>query len=129
MINFNYLQFVLDRLPLTRSEKILVSENRNYSIRSIGVVPREYFSSISDFTSDNSIASLEASFCDDNSEKRQSLDGMDSLSTSVTSITKSKRKQTVKEAVIAEEEHDKEKSIGKPASLSSSFMGKFQYNL
>ncbi|XP_043479640.1 serine/threonine-protein kinase 11-interacting protein isoform X2 [Leptopilina heterotoma] len=115
-------KFVLDRLPLTRSEKILVSENRNYSIRSIGAVPREYFSSVSDFASDNSFASLEASFCDDSSEKRQSFDGMDSLSTSVTSIMKSKRKQTVKEAIIAEEEHDKEKSSGKPASLSSSFM-------
>ncbi|XP_051160698.1 serine/threonine-protein kinase 11-interacting protein isoform X2 [Leptopilina boulardi] len=115
-------KFVLDRLPLTRSEKILVSENRNYSIRSIGAVPREYFSSVSDFASENSSTSLEASFCDDNSEKRQFLDGMDSLSTSVTSITKSKRKKTVKEAIIAEEDHDKEKSPGKPASLSSSFM-------
>ena len=121
----NYLeQFVLDRVPLRRAEKILVSANRSYPSRSIGSVPRDYFSSLSDFTSEHSSTSLDASLCDDVDNKRQSLDLMDSLNTSIISMTKSRKKQTVKEAIIAEDEQVRESSPRKSVSLSSSFLGR-----
>ena len=101
---------------------MLVAENRVFPIRPIGSVPRDYFSSISDFTSEYSSNSLDTSSYDESSNKKHHLDMMDSLDTSVISMTKNRKKHTVKEAIIDDDDEDNKKSR-KSVSLSSSFLG------
>lgn len=114
-------KFVLDHWPLSKSEKMLVGDNRVFPIRNIkSSGSRENFVSLSNSaTSDNTLSSLDSSISQDFLIKNR---GSDISARVEKSFIKNKKKTNVKEAVIAEEDHEKKDSINKSDVLSSSHL-------
>lgn len=103
-----FLQFVLDHLPLSNSEKILVAENRVFAI------------------STNQSSSLSSSisvydtreFDEDRIDRRTIRENLEK------SITRSKRRANVKEAVIDEIDQERGEFKKLPDVVASSHLGK-----
>nr|XP_050864936.1 serine/threonine-protein kinase 11-interacting protein isoform X1 [Vespula vulgaris]XP_050864937.1 serine/threonine-protein kinase 11-interacting protein isoform X1 [Vespula vulgaris]XP_050864938.1 serine/threonine-protein kinase 11-interacting protein isoform X1 [Vespula vulgaris] len=114
-------KFVLDHWPLSKSEKMLVGDNRVFPIRNIkSSGSRENFVSLSNSaTSDNTLSSLDSSISKDFLIKNR---GSDISARVEKSFIKNKKKTNVKEAVIAEEDHEKKDSINKSDVSSSSHL-------
>lgn len=102
---------------------MLVGDNRVFPIRNMqSSGPRENFVSLSNSaTSDNTLSTLDSLISKDFLIKNRGSD----ISTRVEkSFLKNKKKTNVKEAVITEEDHEREDSINKSDILSSSHLGK-----
>ncbi|KAK2581126.1 hypothetical protein KPH14_007940 [Odynerus spinipes] len=114
-------KFVLDHWPLSKSERMLVGENRVFHIRTMqSSISRENLVSLSDSTnSENTFSSLESSISKDLLVKSQCQEISGSLEKS---FIKNKKKTYVKEAVIAEEEQDKKDLTNESDLLSSSHL-------
>ncbi|XP_046828648.1 uncharacterized protein LOC124428534 isoform X1 [Vespa crabro] len=114
-------KFVLDHWPLSKSERMLVGDNRVFPIRNMqSSVSRENFASFSNSaTSDNTFSSFDSSISKNYPIKNQ---GSDISARAEKSFIKSKKKTNIKEAIIAEEDYEKKDSINKSDILSSSHL-------
>ncbi|XP_011346025.1 serine/threonine-protein kinase 11-interacting protein isoform X2 [Ooceraea biroi] len=101
-------KFVLDHLPLSRSEKMLIAENQVFTIR----------------TDRSASLTSSISTCVDMYDSRESeVDQQTALSNSLEkSITKSKKKSNVREAIIAEIDQEKEELKILPDVVASSHL-------
>ncbi|KAI4491331.1 hypothetical protein M0802_010264 [Mischocyttarus mexicanus] len=111
-------KFVLDHWPLSKSERMLLEDNRVFPIRNMqSSASKENFVSLSDSTtSNNTFSSVDSVVV--------SKDLMIKTPTSSISARgeKSRRRTNVKEAVIAEDDQEKKDSTNKSEVLSSSHL-------
>ncbi|XP_053986719.1 serine/threonine-protein kinase 11-interacting protein isoform X1 [Hylaeus volcanicus] len=99
-------KFVLDRLRLSKSEKQTITGNRRFMIRSEQPMSNEFSASVSNSLNSSSLSvSMNASTLNESVMERST----ESMNTLERSITKAKKKLNVKEAVIAEDEHEHKK--------------------
>lgn len=100
------MQFVLDNLLLSKSEKTLVAENRVSAIHA------------------NQPASLTSTICSSTHEPNESGSDRRSLSENLErSFTRSKKKPSLKEAVITEVDQESEEFKQLPDVIASSHLG------
>ncbi|XP_014213511.1 serine/threonine-protein kinase 11-interacting protein [Copidosoma floridanum] len=113
-------KFVLDSEPLSKSERLFVSENRVFSLRT-SMRRRELDSTTSSINSSWDQTSLPKSHYEDiHSVETRVIEPLTS-SLQPRAAGLSKKRRSVREAIIAEDELDREKPKLKPGSLSSSF--------
>ncbi|KAI4488204.1 hypothetical protein M0804_005052 [Polistes exclamans] len=118
-------KFVLDHWPLSKSERLLVEDNRVFPIRNMqSSVSRDNFVSLSDSTTSNNTFSSSDSFVSkDFLIKTPQASNINARGEkSFTALGKSRKKTNVKEAVIAEEDQEKKDSMSKSEVLSSSHL-------
>ncbi|XP_012283278.1 serine/threonine-protein kinase 11-interacting protein isoform X2 [Orussus abietinus] len=103
--------FVLDNMPLSKTERQIIAENRTFSIKLRCAASKDDINSLAgSITSDITATSMEASFIHDRSSE---------LTESVERAIKTKRKN-VKEAVIAEIDPERNSSEMASSIISSS---------
>ncbi|XP_017891214.1 serine/threonine-protein kinase 11-interacting protein isoform X2 [Ceratina calcarata] len=107
-------EFVLDHLPLSRTEKQAVKENRQFTIRSEQSASSEFLASMSSVNSNSLSASIDTTNISD-FVAAKSVEG-----TSSSSMERSffKKRNRIKEAIIAEDEQEKKES-----QVSASYSG------
>ncbi|XP_015179281.1 PREDICTED: serine/threonine-protein kinase 11-interacting protein isoform X2 [Polistes dominula] len=119
-------KFVLDHWPLSKSEKMLVEDNRVFPIRNMqsSVVSRDNFVSLSNSTTSNNTFSSGDSFVSKDFliNTPQTSNTSTRGETSFTALGKSRKKTNVKEAIITEEDQEKKDSVNKSEVLSSSHL-------
>lgn len=110
----------MDHHALSKSEKSLIGENRIFGIKSSQAELRD--DSVSLTNSLNSlVTSIDSSANDSLMTKSQNSELTQSMERS---IVKGKKKQNVKEAVIAEDDHEKDDSFEiKDTLMSTSYLG------
>lgn len=108
--SIKFSQFVLDRLPLSNSEKTLIAENRIFAIS----------------TNQSSSLTGSTSVCDTREFNEDRLDRRTiSLPENLEkSLTRSKKRPNVKEAVIDEIDQEREEFKKLPDVVASSHLGK-----
>lgn len=118
--SFFTLQFVLDRLPLSKSEKRLVSENCIFAIRSVRGKNNLMNSSTNSELATCSINS--GSFVDSRNQLMESIGNVDDLSTSI-------RRKNLKVAIIDDfDPSDDEGIMSRSVNLTSSYKGIFHFH-
>ncbi|XP_066591773.1 serine/threonine-protein kinase 11-interacting protein isoform X2 [Prorops nasuta] len=113
-------KFVLDHLPLSKSEKLQIAENRTFPITSKHSISRENLSSSIVSTASNMSLSLDASSFNNIMEHSQSSEMTDSISKL---SQKSKKKRNIKQAtIITDDDFEKEERKNSSNNLSSSLL-------
>lgn len=96
------MQCIVDHTALTKSEKLLIADNRTFPIRTMKFSSKENLNSLT-----NSInSSISTNFMDTSTVEENSME--ESLNNIETISIKSKRRKNVKEAIIADEDQEKE---------------------
>ncbi|XP_076624438.1 serine/threonine-protein kinase 11-interacting protein isoform X2 [Colletes latitarsis] len=107
-------KFVLDHLPLSRSEKQIIAGNRYYTIRSEQSALSEFSVSVSDSLNSSSLSTSMSTSTFNESVAERSMNNLERK------LPRSKKKLNVKEAIIAEDEQ-KQKELQENYSVCSSY--------
>ncbi|XP_043250527.1 serine/threonine-protein kinase 11-interacting protein isoform X2 [Colletes gigas] len=107
-------KFVLDHLPLSRSEKQIIAGNRYYAIRSEKSASSEFSVSVSDSLNSSSLSASMSTSTFNEFVAEKSMNNLER------NLPRSKKKLYVKEAIIAEDEQ-KQKELKENYSVCSSY--------
>ncbi|XP_076762138.1 uncharacterized protein LOC143430051 isoform X1 [Xylocopa sonorina] len=112
-------KFVLDHLPLSRSEKQIIAENHLFTIRSDQSTSNEFLASMSNSVNSNSLSTSTI----DTATIIEFIAGKstDGLNDTEKSLSKSKRKSNIKEAIIAEDDQERKESKAE-SDISTSYL-------
>lgn len=111
-------KFVLDRLPLSKSEKQLIAENRFFSIRSKQSTSNEILTSVTNSVSSNSLSISVNVSTTNEIVAENSIKYANNIERS---LPKSKKKLNVKEAIIVEDEQEK-KEFNVNSNICNSYL-------
>ncbi|XP_012140983.2 uncharacterized protein LOC100876018 isoform X1 [Megachile rotundata] len=111
-------KFVLDRLPLSKSEKQLIAENRFFTIRSKQSASNEILTSVTNSVSSNSLSTSVNVSTSNEIVAGRSIDYTNNIERS---LSKSRKKLNVKEAVIVEDEQGK-KELNVNSNICNSYL-------
>ncbi|XP_029051044.2 serine/threonine-protein kinase 11-interacting protein isoform X1 [Osmia bicornis bicornis] len=111
-------KFVLDHVPLSKSEKQLIAENRLFTIRSKQSASNEVLASLTNSVSSSSLSTSVNVSTTSEIAAGKSIDITNSVERN---LSKSKKKLNVKEALIAEDDQERKESEAN-SSICSSYL-------